>query len=206
MRRRLRWTPNRRRPCSARWRTSWPTGPPSSSPTASPPCSGRVGLWSSTAARSRRRAPTKACSPGGESTPTSIGYSSSPRRAMPNREAAWRRWAPSLVAALIRGVGKTLRIDTVNSAAIEARWLKGEAVIIAFWHGRQLMLPLAYHGRGLSILISRHRDGELIARAMRAFGFSSVRGSTTRGGSSALRALVAEGRRGGGGRGGTHAG
>ena len=115
---------------------------------------------------------------------------------MPNREAAWRRWAPSLVAALIRGVGKTLRIDTVNSAAIEARWRKGEAVIIAFWHGRQLMLPLAYHGRGLSILISRHRDGELIARAMRAFGFSSVRGSTTRGGSSALRALVAEGRRG----------
>jgi len=115
---------------------------------------------------------------------------------MPNREAAWRRWAPSLVAALIRGVGKTLRIDTVNGAAIVARWRKGEAVIIAFWHGRQLMLPLAYHGRGLSILISRHRDGELIARAMRAFGFSAVRGSTTRGGSSALRALVAEGRRG----------
>jgi lysophospholipid acyltransferase (LPLAT)-like uncharacterized protein len=115
---------------------------------------------------------------------------------MPNREAAWRRWAPSLVAALIRGVGKTLRIETVNGAAVDARWRKGEAAIIAFWHGRQLMLPLAYHGRGLSILISRHRDGELIARAMRAFGFSSVRGSTTRGGSSALRGLVAEGRRG----------
>src|SRR3990172_3764538 len=44
--------------------------------------------------------------------------------------------------------------------------------------------------------LSRHRDGELIARAMRAFGFSAVRGSTTRGGSSALRVLVAEGRRG----------
>ncbi len=115
---------------------------------------------------------------------------------MPNREAAWRRWAPSLVAALIRGVGKTLRIETVNGEGIDARWRKSEAIIIAFWHGRQLMLPLAYHGRGLSILISRHRDGELIARAMRAFGFSAVRGSTTRGGSSALRALVAEGRRG----------
>ena len=85
---------------------------------------------------------------------------------MPDREAAWRRWAPSLVAALIRGVGKTLRIVTVNGEAVDARWRKGEAIIIAFWHGRQLMLPLAYHGRGLSILISRHRDGELIARAM----------------------------------------
>jgi lysophospholipid acyltransferase (LPLAT)-like uncharacterized protein len=115
---------------------------------------------------------------------------------MPGREAAWRRWAPPLIAALIRGVGRTMRIETVNAEGIMGRWRRGEASIIAFWHGRQLMLPLAYHGSGITILISRHRDGELISRAMVAFGFAAARGSTTRGGAVGLRALVDAGRKG----------
>lgn len=115
---------------------------------------------------------------------------------MPDREAAWRRAAPPLIATLIRVVGRTMRLRTINREAIEARWHRGEASIIAFWHGRQLMLPLTYGGAGLDILVSQHRDGELISRAMSPFGFSTVRGSTTRGGSLALRALVTAGRRG----------
>ncbi len=111
-------------------------------------------------------------------------------------EPAWRRLAPPLAAALIRVLGRTMRIETVGDDAIAARWRAGEPNIIAFWHGRQLMLPLAYRGRGLDILISRHRDGELISRAMRSFGFSSVRGSTTRGGSTALKVLIERGRAG----------
>ncbi len=115
---------------------------------------------------------------------------------MPGREAAWRRWAPALIAGLIRGVGRTMRIETVDAEGIATRWRRSEASIIAFWHGRQLMLPLAYHGSGLTILISRHRDGELISRAMLAFGFDAARGSTTRGGAIGLRALVDAGRKG----------
>jgi len=115
---------------------------------------------------------------------------------MPDRDAVWRRVAPPLIAALIRGVGCTMRIRTINRGAIEARWRRGEASIIAFWHGRQVMLPLTYGGAGLDILVSQHRDGELISRAMRPFGFSTARGSTTRGGAMALRVLVAAGRRG----------
>ena len=115
---------------------------------------------------------------------------------MPDREALWRRTAPEFIAALIRVVGRTMRLRTNNRGAIEARWRRGESNIIAFWHGRQLMLPLTYAGAGLEILVSQHRDGELISRVMRPFGFSTIRGSTTRGGSLALRALVAAGRRG----------
>jgi lysophospholipid acyltransferase (LPLAT)-like uncharacterized protein len=115
---------------------------------------------------------------------------------MPDREPLWRQVAPRLIATLIRGVGATMRIRTVNREGIETRWRRSEASIIAFWHGRQLMLPLTYRGPGVEILISQHRDGELISRAMGSFGFSSVRGSTTRGGSFALRALVEAGRRG----------
>ncbi len=113
------------------------------------------------------------------------------------REAARRRLAPPLVASFIRALGRTMRIDAVHGEAVAARWREGRSSIIAFWHGRQLLLPLApYGGRGLDILISRHRDGELISRAMRSFGFASVRGSTTRGGAAALKGLIERGRAG----------
>lgn len=108
----------------------------------------------------------------------------------------WRRAAPPLAAALIRAVGRTMRIDTINQDPIARRWRAGEGNILAFWHGRQLFLPLSYEGPGLDILISRHRDGELISRTMRSFGFSSIRGSTTRGGAVALRGMIRRGRAG----------
>ncbi|MFZ5862129.1 MAG: lysophospholipid acyltransferase family protein [Nitrospirota bacterium] len=115
---------------------------------------------------------------------------------MSAREPVWRRLAPPLAAGLIRAVGRTMRIDTVHEDAVARRWLAGEGIILAFWHGRQFLLPLSYHGPGLDILISRHRDGELISRTMESFGLSSVRGSTTRGGAVALRSLIRKGRAG----------
>ncbi len=105
---------------------------------------------------------------------------------------------PPLGSAVIRALGWTLRIHTLHADRVNAFWDTGRPVILAFWHGRQLMLPLGYHGSRLSILISEHRDGELIHRIVRRFGFDTVRGSTTRGGARALRQLVRLGRSGAG--------
>ncbi len=69
-------------------------------------------------------------------------------------------------------------------------------MIIAFWHGQQLMMPLAYRGRNAHVLISQHRDGELVYRILKRFGFHAVRGSTTRGGAIAFRQLLRLGRSG----------
>ena len=97
---------------------------------------------------------------------------------------------PPLGAGLIRLLGKTSRISTVGGEQIDELYQKGYNMIIAFWHGRQLMMPLTYRGKLAYILISQHRDGELIYRIVQRFGFRSVRGSTTRGGSGALRQLI----------------
>jgi hypothetical protein len=48
-----------------------------------------------------------------------------------------------------------------------------------------------YRGPGARILISASKDGELIARTMRCFGQGAVRGSSTRGGRSAFKAMMA---------------
>ncbi len=101
---------------------------------------------------------------------------------------------PPLGYLCIRALGRTLRIRTLHAERVRAFWESGRGVIIAFWHSRQLMMPLCYGGSRLSILISEHRDGELIHRIVRRFGFDTVRGSTTRGGARALRQMARLGR------------
>lgn len=103
---------------------------------------------------------------------------------------------PPIGAWLIRLLGRVLRIRTEGAEGVDRLYQQGERVIIAFWHGRQLMMPLAYRGSQAHILISQHRDGELIQRIVARFGFQAVRGSTTRGGAQALRQLIRLGRSG----------
>ena len=87
-----------------------------------------------------------------------------------------------------------MRLSTVGEETVDALYRQGHHIIIAFWHGRQLMMPLAYRGRLASVLISQHRDGEIIARIMQYFGFQTIRGSSTRGGLRAMRQLTRDGR------------
>lgn len=88
----------------------------------------------------------------------------------------------------------------VLHATIRKRHLHAEHIlgtpqhIFAFWHMHILSAFYALWQRPLIVLLSQSRDGELIARCIRRFGAGSVRGSSTRGGSSALRALVREAR------------
>jgi lysophospholipid acyltransferase (LPLAT)-like uncharacterized protein len=108
---------------------------------------------------------------------------------------ACKRWfkfslLPPLAAALIRGVSRTMRFETRGHEAIDALYREGRNVILAFWHAQQLMAPFGYRGMGLHVLISRHGDGEIIARIIARFGYQAVRGSSTRGGAGALRALI----------------
>ncbi len=89
-----------------------------------------------------------------------------------------------------------MRMTIRGADVVDTLYRGGQHIILAFWHGRQLMIPLAYHGREVHILISQHRDGELISQVMSRFGYHSVRGSSTRGGTAALRQLIKLGRSG----------
>ena len=96
---------------------------------------------------------------------------------------------PSLGSWALRLLGRTLRVRR-EEKAVGALWTTRTPVIYVVWHARLLVLPYLYRDRGLRALISRSRDGELVARLVRRFGFVVLRGSSSRGGAGGLRALV----------------
>jgi lysophospholipid acyltransferase (LPLAT)-like uncharacterized protein len=97
---------------------------------------------------------------------------------------------PWLAYWAIRILGFTLQIEVVNAAVYESFMEKGIFVIGAFWHSRLLMMPLAYKGKKLSFLVSPHRDGQVVGKALKRFGFHAILGSTSKKGFSAIREMT----------------
>ena len=66
--------------------------------------------------------------------------------------------------------------------------------IFLFWHE---YIPFMLYLRGnchVAMLVSRHQDAEWVSQAARHMGFGTVRGSTSRGGATALRELMRTGK------------
>ena len=95
-----------------------------------------------------------------------------------------------LLVTIIRFIYATMRITVVGKEILPGFAVRGEGYIGAFWHGRILMIPFLYPGKALHILVSIHRDGEIIARILSSFGFQLVRGSSSKGGSDAMREML----------------
>lgn len=89
---------------------------------------------------------------------------------------------------LIRLLAFTIRINDSPKGFNEK--IKNLHAIYAIWHC--MMLLPAYIGKGsnIQVLISQHSDGEYIAQVIQRLGFGVIRGSTTRGGMRAVKALV----------------
>jgi len=112
----------------------------------------------------------------------------------------WSRFlialAPPLIAAALRLLYATVRLEYVSGDALLDRWSRGERTIVTFWHNRVLMMPRAYTGRKMCIMNSHSRDGEIATRALARFGIDSVRGSASQGGAAGFMRLVNAFRRG----------
>lgn len=70
-------------------------------------------------------------------------------------------------------------------------FMRGEQnAIFAFWHGRMMLLPAINPARKMWVLISNHRDGRLISQVIARFGQETVVGSSSKGGTEAVRNIV----------------
>lgn len=96
-----------------------------------------------------------------------------------------------LAAGYIWLVYRTSRWEVVNGDAPHTRMRAREPFILAFWHGRLLMMPISVRKKTpVNVMISHHGDGEIIARAIGHWGQKSVRGSATKGAAAAIKQML----------------
>ena len=105
-------------------------------------------------------------------------------------KAAVVRWA-------FKALASTYRFESEQGTERFGELLaSGDAVIFSYWHSRilgcsrYLQLRLLNRGYHLHTMVSRSEDGELITRWIESIGASASRGSSSRGGSAALRSMV----------------
>ncbi len=110
------------------------------------------------------------------------------------RDSALKRVEAKILAVLgyrlIAALGSTLRFEAEGLEQIDAITGRGHQPIMAFWHGRILPATYYFRRRGIVVITSENFDGEWIAGIIERFGFGTARGSTSRGGSKALRQLA----------------
>lgn len=98
---------------------------------------------------------------------------------------------PRLVWLLLHVVGRTWRFEVTAEPTVTPAFhgFTPSREIYCFWHQCVLACAYYYRSTGATIVISQSFDGELITRVLALFGYSAVRGSSSRGGALALRGL-----------------
>jgi len=101
---------------------------------------------------------------------------------------------PWLGYLLFKLIGASQRTRVVNLQAVRRVFAEHGCAIFAFWHNRLLMIPYSYRRlfgmRDVVTLVSLSKEGEYFVRALKFIRPFVVRGSSTRGGSTAFKTLV----------------
>ncbi len=101
------------------------------------------------------------------------------------------RWAGSALSLLLPAATHLLnyRIGHYDLANDPARPEYDEHCIYVFWHEYIGCVLPKWGQTPLTLLVSQHRDAEILNQMALGLGLNIVRGSTTRGGSKAIREL-----------------
>lgn len=85
----------------------------------------------------------------------------------------------------------TCRI-TINLPAPSRKLIAGpNALLIAVWHGRMLLMPsIMKRLKKSTAVVSEHKDGEIVRQVIEYFGHRAIRGSSKKGAVSAMRHIL----------------
>ncbi len=97
---------------------------------------------------------------------------------------------PLLLKSVMVLITMTCRVRWHNKEVFDEYKSKGEPVLFGMWHNCSTFSPWAMKGEGLTCMVSASRDGEYIARLASLFGNKTIRGSSSKGASSATRAAL----------------
>ena len=108
------------------------------------------------------------------------------------------RLLAALAAGLARTVFATIRLRVTDNSGFLSNPPDGPRILV-FWHNRIPAISIGFlrhyprnhpSRKGVSVLTSPSRDGDILAAVMANLGMGSVRGSSSRRGSTAIRELT----------------
>jgi lysophospholipid acyltransferase (LPLAT)-like uncharacterized protein len=85
---------------------------------------------------------------------------------------------------------KTLKIIYSNSETLDELRKQNKNYILAFWHGTMLLPWYLHKDQDTVALISKSKDGDLLAKLLRNWNYTVVRGSSSEGGDVALGIMI----------------
>ena len=97
---------------------------------------------------------------------------------------------PNLFKLVLVMITMTCRVRWHNKEALEAATESDSGWIISMWHDNVSIAAWAMRNRHITAMVSDSRDGEYITRCANKFGNEAVRGSSSKGSSKAMRAML----------------
>ncbi|TGL53334.1 DUF374 domain-containing protein [Leptospira meyeri] len=107
---------------------------------------------------------------------------------MKRRFLVW--FLPLIVVWFQRLIGFTSRFRFLTNEHYEELFKNKKPFIYSIWHTNVLYSPFLHRGKNVAVLISESKDGDYINQVVHRFGNTSVRGSSSKGGSKALKAVI----------------
>lgn len=117
-------------------------------------------------------------------------YSPSSLHQYPLTKRLFIRLAALLLYCCVYLIGLTMRWEVRGAEGRRGGLPVDQPIIYVFWHNRILPATWFFRDMGIVVMTSQSTDGEIIARIIQYFGYGAARGSTSRGGSKALREMA----------------
>ncbi len=103
------------------------------------------------------------------------------------------RWVSVVAYGMIRLLCRTYRYTIRNGEGWSLLYREGRKVLLCMWH-QQFFPAFDYFSRhqppAITIMISRSQDGDIASAIAQLGGFRPVRGSSSRGGTAALKTMI----------------
>ena len=98
-----------------------------------------------------------------------------------------------LLTVLVRLWFGTVRVEIMNQERFE-RFAQDSStgnIVGGVWHRNAIFLFYFFRTLGpRGVMISRSKDGDIVARIARRFGYTTMRGSSSKGGTQALKQMI----------------
>ncbi len=129
---------------------------------------------------------------------TEQASSPTPSSSRPKSSKRIKFWLATRLGWLVLiALGKLTRIQFGGREHFERLRRDKQPFIYCVWHGK-ILIPIFLHRyEGICGMVSEHSDGEMIAQTLQRLGYSTVRGSSTRGGKRAMLGMIRTLRNGG---------